>query len=182
MSAVYVETRDVPLGKLNRFPGNARRGDVGKIRESIRRNGQYRSLVVRVHDETLTILAGNHTFDALRSERSETARCELIVCDDATARRINLVDNRAAELGTYDTDSLVELLSYLDGDYIGSGYTEDDVQNLINPPLPDPADTPTGDDQSSTWSVVITCRDEDEQADLLRRLTLDGLNVRAVKG
>jgi hypothetical protein len=41
------------------------------------------------------------------------ARVEVIACDDDTARRINLIDNRAAEKGDWDLDGLVELLSYL---------------------------------------------------------------------
>src|ERR1035441_9366576 len=45
-----------------------------------------------------------------------------------------------------DPDDLVELLSYLDGDYEGTGWTEEDVEALITPPEPpgggDPDDAP----------------------------------------
>lgn len=139
MAATYVETRDVPLGKLTRFPGNARRGDVERIRESIRRHGQYRALVVRATGDELVILAGNHTRDALASEGHEHARCEVVTCDDDEARRINLADNRLAEIGTYDEDALAELLSYLDGDYDGTGYTAEDVDALVHMPEELPA-------------------------------------------
>lgn len=132
--AAYVETRDIPLDELTPFPGNAKRGDVEAIRASVRRNGQYRSLIVReVENGPLIVLAGNHTMQALQAEGHPTARCEIVHCDDATARRINLADNRTAELGTYDNDDLAELLSYLDGDYEGTGYTEEDVEALITP-------------------------------------------------
>lgn len=139
MSVTYVETRDIPIAELTRFPGNAKRGDVGKIRESIRRNGQYRALVVRQCDDGLVILAGNHTHDAIAAEGHATARCEIVTCDDTTARRINLADNRTAELGEMDNDALAELLSYLDGDYEGSGYDEAFVEALIDGPEPNPA-------------------------------------------
>ena len=130
----YVRTANIPLDELTPFPGNAKRGDVDTIRTSLRRNGQYRSLVVReIPDGPLIVLAGNHTMQALTAEGHETARCEVVLCDDATARRINLVDNRTAELGGYDNDALAELLSYLDGDYDGTGYTDEDVQALITP-------------------------------------------------
>lgn len=132
-TAAYVLTRDVPLDELTPFPGNAKRGDVDAIRSSLRRNGQYRSLIVReVPDGPLIVLAGNHTLQALTAEGHTTARCELITCDDATARRINLADNRTAELGTYDNDALAELLSYLDDDYEGTGYTQRDIDALLN--------------------------------------------------
>ncbi|MGH3628205.1 MAG: ParB N-terminal domain-containing protein, partial [Sciscionella sp.] len=75
-----METRDVPVGKLTRFPGNAKRGDVGEIAKSIRRTGQYRSLVVRDSDDGLIILAGNHTFDAVEGEKHKTVRCEVLRC------------------------------------------------------------------------------------------------------
>ncbi|AEW92954.1 MULTISPECIES: ParB/RepB/Spo0J family partition protein [Streptomycetaceae] len=135
MPAEYVTTRDVPLDELMLFPGNAKRGDVEAIRQSLRRNGQYRSLIVReIPSGPLIVLAGNHTLQALAAEGAQTARCEIVRCDDAEARRINLADNRLAELGTYDNDALAELLSYLDGDYTGTGYTETDVEMLITPP------------------------------------------------
>lgn len=141
MAVAYVETRDVPFSQLNRFPGNARRGDVEQIRESIRRHGQYRSLVVRDTGSELVILAGNHTHDAIRAEGHKTARCEIITCSDDEARRINLADNRLAELGSYDNDELAELLSYLDGDYEGTGYTDEDVDAILTPPADDAPDT-----------------------------------------
>jgi hypothetical protein len=135
MPAVYVETREVPLDELTHFEGNAKRGDVEAIRASIRRNGQYRSLVVRrVDNGPLVVLAGNHTMRALGAEGYETARCEIVLCDDDEGRRINLADNKLAELGGYDNDALAELLSYMDGDYDGTGYTDDDVMKLITPP------------------------------------------------
>ena len=154
MTAVYVETRDVPISDLTRFPGNAKKGSVGDIRDSIRRTGQYRSLVVRRCDDgTLLVLARNHTMQALDGEGYETARCEIVTCDDQDARRINLADNRLAELGGYDNDALAELLSYMDGDYEGTGYTDEDVMRLITPPdldglmdddaAPEPADKPS---------------------------------------
>ncbi|MCX5066642.1 pyridoxal-phosphate dependent enzyme [Micromonospora lupini] len=140
----YVETRDVPIRELTRFPGNARRGNVDRIRESIRRTGQYRSIVVRDTGEQLVILAGNHTHDAIKAEGHTTARSEIITCDDVEARRINLADNKLAELGDYDLDALAELLSYLEGDYAGTGYTDEDIQALITP-----ADGSGGDSDGS---------------------------------
>lgn len=167
MSSTYVATRDIPLGELTKYPGNAKRGDVGKIRESIKRNGQYRALVVRQTDDgQLIILAGNHTFEAIRQERHATARCEVITCDEQTALRINLVDNRTSELGGYDDDALVHLLSYLDEDYDGTGYTEDDVNRLLQPP--DPGDDEDKESPAGVGEPVVAYQlvfdDETQQA------------------
>ncbi|MER5302290.1 DNA methyltransferase [Streptomyces lasiicapitis] len=147
-AVAYIGTREIPFDQLERFAGNPRRGDVDAIRSSLRRHGQYRSLVVRaLGGDRHVILAGNHTHDALRAEGYAAARCEVIECDDDQARRINLADNRLAELGTYDNDALAELLTYLDGDLEGTGYTAEDVNALLGTdeqpaPLTDPDDIP----------------------------------------
>jgi ParB-like chromosome segregation protein Spo0J len=178
MPAVYLKTCDLPLDELSPFPGNAKRGDVAAIRASLRRNGQYRALVVQaVEDGPLIVLAGNHTMQALKAEGAKTARCEVVRCDDATARRINLVDNRAAELGDYDLDALVELLSYLDGDLDGSGYNQRDIDRLIDPPLPVADDDPVPE-PAPAWEVVVTCRNLVQQANLVERLTAEGYDAR----
>ncbi|WP_327385051.1 hypothetical protein [Streptomyces sp. NBC_01207] len=156
--ATYLRTDTVPLRLLTPFPGNAKRGEVPVILDSLRRNGQYRGLVVReIPNGPLIVLAGNHTAQALDShgrgpcsftftvdgeERpcgichgedwEPAARCEVYVCDDGTARRINLVDNKSADLGSYDRDALAELLSYLNEDYAGTGYTEGEVMGIVH--------------------------------------------------
>ncbi|MFF4385602.1 hypothetical protein ACFY0G_02230 [Streptomyces sp. NPDC001552] len=214
--ATYVRTETVPLNQLHPFPGNAKRGDVPLILDSLRVNGQYRGLVVRLAEGSpLTVLAGNHTAQALDlhgagpcgrpvriagEERpcgichglpwEPSARCEIIACDDATALAVNLVDNRASEKGTYDRGALAELLSYAeDLGYAGTGYTEQDVQLLIAPPLsveqlehyrsPEAADdalwpllklriSPT--DRDAFYGLTIDCADLNDDAARFRYL------------
>lgn len=128
----YLSTDEVPLSNLTPFPGNARRGDVDAIAESIERNGQYRSLIVRrVPAGSLVVLAGNHTMAALAKLGREEARCELIECDDDTARRVNLVDNRLPDSGGYEDEALAALLGALD-DFAGTGYVPDDLDDLLS--------------------------------------------------
>jgi ParB-like chromosome segregation protein Spo0J len=134
--ATYTGTRDIPLDDLTRYPGNPRRGDVDAIRASLRRHGQYRSLIVRDTGDALVVLAGNHTCDALRAEGHTTARCEVITCDDDTARRINLADNKLAELGYYDEEDLAAALAALDGDLEGTGWSQEEVTRLLTVELP----------------------------------------------
>ncbi|MGW8602994.1 hypothetical protein ACWGLB_29095 [Streptomyces sp. NPDC055893] len=154
--ATYVRTVAIPLDQLTPFPGNAKRGNVEAIVESLRRNGQYRSLVVReVENGPLIVLAGNHTMQAFAAHGAgdcgikvkagrgmqpcgicgnapdwdNAPRCEVVHCDEDTARRINIVDNRAADLGTYDFEALADLLGGLD-DLEGTGYTPRDVEDI----------------------------------------------------
>ncbi|KAB7850135.1 pyridoxal-phosphate dependent enzyme [Streptomyces mobaraensis] len=136
----YLHTDQIPLDQLTPYPGNAKRGDVEAIRASLRKNGQYRSLVVRhIENGPLIVLAGNHTMRALAAEGAEEARCEIVECDDATARRINLADNKLAELGDYDDRALLDLLDGLGKDYEGTGYSDEDLTRLLAPPASESA-------------------------------------------
>jgi hypothetical protein len=56
-------------------------------------------------------------------------------------------DNRTSELGGYD-DALAYLLSYLDEDDAGTGYTEDNVARLLEPP-------DMGDDEGKELSAGV---------------------------
>lgn len=137
----HLGMEQVQVSDLGFFPGNAKRGDVSTIRESLREHGQYRSLVVRRTPEGLVVLAGNHTLEALVAEGRPTARCELIECDSTTATKINLIDNRSSELGTTDDTALLSLMRTLD-DLSGTGYAPDDLEDLLA--LLEPAEMPLG--------------------------------------
>jgi ParB-like chromosome segregation protein Spo0J len=175
-----LDTRDVPIAELSFYPGNARRGNIARIRQSVRRLGQYRSVCVRVTDDALVILAGNHTVKAMRAEGHKTARCELIRCTDDEARRINVADNRLSDIAEDDRDALLEILSTFDGDYEATGWTEEEVAALLTPSGdPVPGDAPV-DDMPAVYGVVITCDDEAQQAELLAQLDGEGYKVRAL--
>lgn len=162
----YLRTEMVSLDQLTSFPGNARRGRVDVIKESIEKNGQYRSLIVReVKNGPQIVLAGNQTMIAISELDGSQARCEIIECDDDTARRINLVDNRASDLAEDDEEALAELLRGLNGDAAGSGYTEDEIKayvgdleavNATQAAMP-PADFPEYDENIATEHKCPKC-------------------------
>lgn len=131
MTTEYIETRMVPLELLQPYPGNARHGDRDVLVESLEANGQYRSLVVRPDGEGFTVLCGNNTLAALEHRGDTAARCEIVACDDATALRVNLVDNAANDKATYDDRARAALLELLDGELSGSGYGEDEADTII---------------------------------------------------
>lgn len=131
MTTEYVETRMVMLDELTPFPGNARRGNRAKLVDSLEANGQYRSLIVRQAGDELIVLAGNNTMDALEAKGELEARCEIVHCDDATALRVNLVDNKSNDEATYDDQARARLLELLDGELSGTGYDEDEADAII---------------------------------------------------
>lgn len=119
----------VKLGDLKPYPGNARRGDVSAIADSLERNGQFRPLVVQ--RSTSYVLAGNHTLQAAQKLGWPSVQVTYLDVDDEAARRIVLADNRTAELGGYDERALLTLLREVGEDMAGTGYDLDDFDDLL---------------------------------------------------
>ena len=170
----------VPIETLHQFEGNPNVGDVALIRRSLRRFGQYKPITVNIG--TLTgrpneILAGNHTWQAARQEGWPDIARTLIDVDQQEATGIVAADNRIAELAKRDPEMLAEMLGGLD-DLEATGYTEEDLAKLLEDQSPD--DAGEDDEDDPVWGVIITCRDEAQQLDLLQKLDAEGLDVRAM--
>lgn len=126
--------------ELNLYNNNPRRGDVDAIAASLRANNQYKPITVNRGTHThrpMEVLAGNHTLKAFRDlaekypddERWQRVDTWIIDVDNDRATRIILADNRTAEVGTFDDETLFELLGELP-DLEGTGYNETDLQAL----------------------------------------------------
>lgn len=119
--------------ELAPYHRNPRRGDVDAIAASLRRNGQYRPIVVNLGTHTgrpLEVLAGNHTLAAARQLGWDRIAATTVDVDDHQAARIVAADNRTADLGGYDDDVLLELLQELP-DLEGTGYNDDNLTRLL---------------------------------------------------
>lgn len=122
----------IPVGDIETHPENPRRGSVDTIVESMREHGQYRPVVVQ--RSTGYVLAGNHTLLAARKIGMPSIAVTYVDVSDAEARRIMLVDNRAADSGSYNNESLVSLLEMTEADFgglVGTGYDTEDVASLL---------------------------------------------------
>jgi hypothetical protein len=120
----------VPLEELRPHPRNPRRGDVAAIRESLRRFGQQRPILALADG---TIVAGNHTFHAVRAEGWTHAA---VVRSELEGREVEaylLADNRVGDLAVFDDLALGELLGdfYKLDDLAGLGYSREDVTRLL---------------------------------------------------
>lgn len=122
-----IEHLAVEIGSVKPWHNNARNGDVGLISESLKRNGQYKPILVQ--QSTGKIIAGNHTWRAARALKWEKIAVQTIDCTDDQAERIVLVDNRASDVASYDYDILKDQLSLLP-DLAGTGYTMEDLGTL----------------------------------------------------
>jgi ParB-like chromosome segregation protein Spo0J len=124
-----ISAEKVPIDSLILYPGNARQGDIGAIAESLSVNGQFRPIVV--NRPSMEILVGNHTYQAARALGWTEIAVTFVEVDEQEARRIVLVDNRTTDIATYDSDALVDLLRSVSHDLAGTGFSGDDIDDLL---------------------------------------------------
>lgn len=118
----------VPIGTLIPYPGNARVHADATLAESLQVNQQYRPLVVQ--RGTNHILAGNGTWKAALALGWTHVAATYVDCDDTTAKRIVLVDNRASDIASYDNDALRALLAEVQ-ELPGTGYSAEAFSALV---------------------------------------------------
>ena len=119
--------KKIKIDTLLEYPGNARKGNVGILVESLKVNGQYRPIIVQ--KSTNYVLAGNHLLKAANRLEWDEIDAVVIDVDDERALKIVLADNRTADLGEYDHDLLHSLLKELE-DFAGTGYSIQDIDEL----------------------------------------------------
>lgn len=179
MPSLLKQMETVPVTSLEFYPGNPRVGNVPVIADSLRENQQYAPIVVQ--RSTRYVLAGNHTLKAAISLGWDEIDVVFVDVNDDRARRIVLSSNRTAELGGYDDDALVELLSYLDDDYEGTGWSEEDVDALINPAEELPAGNTDPDHVPTPPAEPISAPGDIYQLGPHRLLCGDSTDVAAVE-
>lgn len=129
-----LETLTYRPDELTPYFRNPRRGDTSAIANSLQVNGQYRPIVVNLGRKTgrpLEVLAGNHTLQAVRELKWDSIVATTIDVGEQEAARIVAADNRTADLGAYDMDTLAELLTSLDH-LDGTGYTDEALEAMSN--------------------------------------------------
>jgi len=134
----------IDITSVKPHPRNVRQGDIGSICTSLEQHGQYRPIVIQ--QSTNHIIAGNHTFKAASALKWKNIAGTYVDCDDETALRIMLIDNRANDKATYDDNELSALLVELADSDIGldgTGFDGDDLDQLIKdlqPTIIEPAE------------------------------------------
>lgn len=121
----------VGIDTIQNHPKNYKEGDVDAIGQSVARNDFYGACVVQ--KSTNLILVGNHRRLAAKAKGLKELPVIVVDCDDATAERIMLADNRTAELGQNNTLALHALLedqAKRDLGLLGTGYRDADLNRL----------------------------------------------------
>ena len=126
----HIEFAQLPIERLHEYPNNAKLHDLDELRRSLRK-GQFQPVIIRQHAGIYTILAGHGTTEAARLENWDTVECKVIECSDEEALWINLAANKIGSDEGYENDLLAALLEQLDGDYAGTGWEADDLDDLL---------------------------------------------------
>lgn len=172
--------------ELTEHPRNQRRGNLEAVTESIRANGFYGTVVAQ--KSTGYVLVGNHRLRAAAAAGLAKVPVVWADVDDERALRILLVDNRSNDVASYDESGLADLLQDLvdtDDGLQGTGFDEDALEDLIAKltPADDPSDTdPDESSKPDIYGVSVACGSEDDQEQLIARLSEWGYEPRKMNG
>jgi hypothetical protein len=119
----------VPVDKLRPHPMNANEGARAVIAESIEENGWYGAVVA--HEGTGYIVAGNHRWEEACKAGADTIPVIWLDVDERRASKILAVDNESSRRGRNDDAKLAALLESFQGDYLGTGYDQSDLDVLL---------------------------------------------------
>jgi hypothetical protein len=124
---IHTDADLVDINSVEPFDINARQGDIGAISESLKHLGQYRPIVV--NQPTNQILVGNHTWRAAKHLGWKQIAVNYVNYDEETALRVVLMDNRSADVSTYDDTALLAVLKQIPLE--GTGFNNDDLDELL---------------------------------------------------
>lgn len=171
----------VDISQLKFFPGNARRGDIDLIAESLRKNSQFAPIVVNrgTHAPMYadTILSGNHTTMAAQRLGWSQIDVHWVDLDEQTCKRVVLVANSSNDKATYDVEALVDLATELP-DLEGTGLTRDELDLMlealedVNAEVPDHPDD--DDVRVDDYVLVVECDSANQRDTLKARLLAEG--------
>lgn len=170
-----------PVARIHPYARNARRhsaAQIEQLRASFRRFGWTMPLLVR---EDGTLIAGHGRFEAAKLEGfTEMPVIVATGWSDEQCRAYALADNKLAETSEWDQDLLsLELteLSASGSDLGVIGFSEKELARLMPSSEPS-ANAPVVID--AAYQILIECKGEGEQLDILARLQRDGINCRAL--
>lgn len=192
--------RDTTIGSIGDLipdPANCRRHNprnIGSIVNSLQKVGAARSIVI---DEGNVILAGNGLVEA--AGEAGITKVKVVEADGNTVvavRRTGLTprqkaelaiaDNRTAELAEWDAEQLLKTIAEHEIDPGDVEFTEKEMKQLeeamtgVRQLGGDGRELAPGGE--TKYVILVTCRDESHQAELLARFEQDGLETRAVIG
>lgn len=198
-TAEDIRVEYVSIGDINRWPRNPKDHDHHEIQKSFYRFGFIKPVLV---DEGSQQLVAGHgridTLKILRDTGKEPPRGVKVEDDTwllpvlrgvtfenpSEAEAFLIADNRLGEIGGWDRDLLAEMLGEIvdvEGAIEGIGFDYAEIMDMIDPKIKgniDPNERVKG--KGENYLIVVVCKDEEEQSDLLERFMAEGVQCRAV--
>lgn len=109
-----VQRQEVLISELSEWKNNSRihnQRNLLTIKNSLQTFGQMKPLIVQ--KSSMSIIAGNGTFQAMKALGWEKADCYIVDIDDMKAEAFCIVDNRATDQSEWDQKKLTEELQIL---------------------------------------------------------------------
>lgn len=192
------ENKLVPLIMLYPHKRNFRQhppAQIQKIKASLERFGQVRSIVVQANeDTTYTIVAGHGVTEAAQQLEWKELRADILP-SWWSAEQITgylIADNHLSVDATDDEELLATLLrEQQDAGYTLASLGSDDetLRQMLDAlgdgylakeeKLPEPGDADQSD-VAERWGIIIECQDEQEQLTLLERFQEENISCRAL--
>lgn len=122
----------VAVGDLEPTEGNPRRGDVQAVRESLARFGQVAPVVVDAADGRRLVKGHHVRLAAIELGWTHVAALPSGFVNEDEALAFLLADNRSSDRGGYDNTDLLQMLRQVaEVSLDGTGYTNDDLDDLL---------------------------------------------------
>ena len=131
-----MKTEKIKLSELTEWKNNSRihtQRNLLTIKNSLETFGQTKPLIVQ--KSSMSIIAGNGTYQAMKALGWEEAYCYVIDIDDNKAEAYCIVDNRATDQSQWDQKILLDRLSFLqeeDEELLNAtGYDSTEIEKMF---------------------------------------------------
>lgn len=175
-----MRVKQVPLDDLPPDPKNPRRmseSQARKLMDSLERFGAVEPAVLNT--TTNELVGGHMRVEAARVLGWPTYPTVFVELDPVQQRQLNLALNRIA--GEWDPDLLAEVMLELnqsDADLGLTGFEDREIEKLLARDDDEGEKQARGALDRQGFQVIIDCRDEAHQAELLARFDAEGLSAR----
>ena len=166
------------ISELYNDPNNARKHDeknLKAIKGSLKKFGLQKPIVIDLKD---IVIAGNGTLEAARQLGWDEINCVVTELDNFNATAFAIADNRTSDLSTFDEMILGSTLQALREDGFDLGEIGFDLSALEPPEETDDEETES-EPKEKPLTLLISCKDEDEQQMLFLELRDRGFKVKA---
>lgn len=177
----------IPVNECIADPKNVRRHperNMTAIKDSLKKFGQRKPIVVQKTAEGYVVRAGNGTLAATKSLKREFIAAVKVIEDDKDATAFALADNRTAELAEWDDWGLAEQLIDLqnnDFNIDNLGWNQKELDKIIRSvagKVEDNTEKKSSLKTNQEYLVVVSLDDESDQSALYEELLGRGLNCK----